>query len=239
MDVSSKTIEATGDDGAFEVDLYSGVSAIRTVLFAVGRGGRPERHAGLLTKLAMHGCTVIAPHFGPIPSSVPTAADLRSRVRRLILARHRFAESGIPVIGLGHSLGAASLLMLAGAEAHTLNGDKVPSTPGFDFAALLLLAPAVDFFLAPDALSRVQVPIWVWAGEEDRVVAPEKVAQLASTLQGKVILDKHAGHFSFMDEPPPGMIDPHPDRAAFLDRLTTEVCRIAMACGLDDKPRAD
>jgi hypothetical protein len=40
----------------------------RLVLFAVGRGGNPERHLPLLRSVAALGCTVIAPQFDMLTS---------------------------------------------------------------------------------------------------------------------------------------------------------------------------
>lgn len=38
-----------------------------------------------------------------------------------------------------------------------------------------------------------------------------------------------AGHFSFMDEPPPRTTEPLPDRTAFLAEVAADVCRFVTA----------
>ncbi len=58
-------------------------TSTRLVLFAVGRGGNPERHLPLLRSVAALGCTVIAPHFDMLTSLVPSKVELDKRVRRL------------------------------------------------------------------------------------------------------------------------------------------------------------
>jgi hypothetical protein len=62
------------------------------------------------------------------------------------------------------------------------------------------------------------------------VVPPEKVLLLKQgfgTAAGMFIEDR-AGHFTFMDAPPPNSVEPHPDRAAFLNDLTEQICRIVL-----------
>ncbi len=58
-------------DGAasFEVSVRGPDSSATSVLFAVGAGGNPERHATLLDTLAAEGCFVIAPHFERLAST--------------------------------------------------------------------------------------------------------------------------------------------------------------------------
>ena len=64
------------------------------------------------------------------------------------------------------------------------------------------------------------------------VVEVEPLGMQAAHLQGllgpgnhaQVRVDAQAGHFTFMDEPPPGVADTHPDRAAFLAALRRDVC---------------
>jgi len=57
-------------------------SSKRLVLFAVGRGGNPERHLPLLRSVAALGRTVIAPHFDMLISLVASKVELDKRVRR-------------------------------------------------------------------------------------------------------------------------------------------------------------
>ena len=95
-------------------------SSKRLVLFAVGRGGNPERHLSLLRSVAALGCTVIAPHFDMLTSLVPSKVELDKRVRRVEASGVEYCKAELPIIGIGHSIGAVTLLALAGGEAQTL-----------------------------------------------------------------------------------------------------------------------
>ena len=99
----------TLQDGAesFKVSVSEAERVSPVVLFAVGAGGQPERHATLLNTLAEAGCTVVAPHFERLASPVPSEADLILRARRLSLALDAFVQSGTTAAGVGHSIGAA------------------------------------------------------------------------------------------------------------------------------------
>jgi hypothetical protein len=108
----------TLQDGSesFEVSVHEAERISPVVLFAVGAGGKPERHATLLDALAKSGCTVVAPHFERLASPVPSEADLTLRARRLSLALDAFVQPGTTAAGVGHSIGAATLVALAGAH---------------------------------------------------------------------------------------------------------------------------
>ena len=84
----------------------------RLVLFAVGRGGNPERHLPLLRSVAALGCTVIAPHFDMLTSLVPSKVELDERVRRLEASAVEYFKADLPIVGIGHSIGAVTLLAL-------------------------------------------------------------------------------------------------------------------------------
>ncbi len=209
--------------------MLEAVNPSRIVLFAVGGGGDPERHLPLLTSLAEHGSTVVAPHFERLSSPYPTDHDLLLRGRRLNLALDSVADPDLPVAGVGHSIGTTLLLALAGAQAWTRSGQRLSIAPEQRLARLALLAPATLFFQAPGALDALSVPILAWAGTNDSVTPLTQAEFLTSALGGRVPVEvrvvEGAGHFSFMDTPPPGMAEPLLNRDAFLGRLRTEVCR--------------
>ena len=64
-------------DGAesLKVSVHEVAKTSQVVLFAVGAGGQPERHATLLDALAESGCTVVAPHVERLASPVPRCAS--------------------------------------------------------------------------------------------------------------------------------------------------------------------
>jgi len=106
-------------------------------------------------------------------------------------------------------------------------GGRFASPAVCSFERLALLAPATAFFRRPGALDTVHVGIRVWAGGQDAITPPDHAALLQTALEGRcsvtVRIAEDAGHFTYMNEPPPGMVEPHPDRDAFLATLTREV----------------
>jgi pimeloyl-ACP methyl ester carboxylesterase len=212
-------------DEAFAVTLLEPAAPSRAVLFSVGGGGDPERHLPLLSALAGRGCTVVAPHFARLASPIPTDVELELRARRLHLALAAVAPE-LPAAGVGHSIGAAMLLALAGAEMWTLSGRRVAVAPARRIERLALLAPATGFFQAPGALDAVAVPILAWAGSADTITPPAHAELLARAhVPVDVRIANGAGHFSFMNVPPPGASEPLANRDGFLAELTSEICR--------------
>lgn len=198
-------------------------------LFAVGRGGNPLRHLSLLRSIVSQGCTMVAPHFAMLASSAPTKQELDTRIRRLELALDRYACADQPIVGIGHSIGTVALLALAGGEARTLSGHRVVFGSKWNFDRLTLFAPPADFFMHPGALKSVEVHIYIRSGGKDTVTAPAHVVALKEVLaqqtQVEFCLDEDAGHFTYMDELPPHVVDPQPDRNAFLSALAEDVAQ--------------
>lgn len=216
------------EQGRFELTVLEPPAPKRLVLFAVGGGGNPERqHAPLLQALAARGCAVVAPHFERLTAS-PSEPELLLRARRLRLAVQHAAE--LPVVGIGHSIGAMVLLALAGGRAWRSREQPLPIEPEPRLSRLALLAPAAGYFQPPDALELVRVPIEVWAGTADPITP---LAHAQALAQAHPSLTLHciegAGHFSFLHALPPGAPEPLPDRQAFLAQLTAELCAFATA----------
>jgi pimeloyl-ACP methyl ester carboxylesterase len=230
----SERVLNDGED-SFEVTVVEAAAPSRVVLFSVGGGGNPRRHLPLLASLAAHGCTVAAPRFERMASSIPTGNDLALRARRLRLAIDHVVRPGLPVAGVGHSIGAAMLLALAGAQAWTRAGQRLSITPDTRIGRLVLLAPATDFFRPPGALEGVRMPILAWAGTKDEITPPAQAEFLNDAMGAaapvEVRIVEGAGHFSFMNDPPPRTTDPLPDRDAFLADLADTVCRFVASVG--------
>jgi pimeloyl-ACP methyl ester carboxylesterase len=217
---------------SFDVTLLEADAPARAVLFAVGGGGNPERHLPLLEALAADGCRVIAPHFERLSVPAPNAATLCLRARRLRQALDAFVPVGLPVAGVGHSIGTTMLLALVGAQAWTIAAEQVTIAPDERIDRLALLAPATDFFRAPGALAAVHTPILAWAGSEDMITPVAQADYLAQALAAQTRVELRvidgASHFSFMHTLPPQVVDTLPDRARFLSELTDQVCRFVM-----------
>ncbi|MGZ3180827.1 MAG: hypothetical protein ACXU8N_00175 [Telluria sp.] len=201
----------------------------RAVLFAAGAGGDPRRHLPLLQALAARGCTVLAPRFDRIATPAPTLAELQARSALLQAALEELAATGLPLAGIGHSIGATLLLGLAGGDIWTQAAEHLPSPRDARLDRLVLFAPPTRFFGAPHALDAVQAPLQLWAGGADAITPPEQAEFLAGALAPRVPVDYRlepaAGHFSFMDELPPHVVDPLPDRPAFLAGVAAAVLR--------------
>ncbi len=212
------TREVRDGESSFVVSVLEVAEPARVVLFAVGAGGDPGRHEPLLAALGAAGCAVVAPHFERWTSLHPTDEQLVSRARRLGLALDAVTPSATLVAGVGHSIGATVLLAMAGGALWTSPRGPLLISRDERLTRLALLAPATGFFRAPGALDRVRLPLLVWAGEADRVTPPGQVGILREALgeQVEARVTRDAGHFSFMDVPPPLVPEPHPDRAAFL-----------------------
>ena len=233
--VSTRSLK-DGDE-TFDVTIVDAAAPSRLVLFAVGGGGNPERHQPLLTALAASGCAIAAPHFARMTSPIPTDADLLLRVRRSRLALDALARPGLPVAGVGHSIGGAVLLALAGGEIWRGPGGPIPIPPEDRLHdrldRLALMAPATGFFRAPAALDAVRTRILAWAATNDTIAPPAQAQLLADVIGPRVPVTVRvtdgAGHFSFMDNPPPQTTEPLADRDAFLLEVRAEVIRFVTA----------
>ncbi|MBY0506515.1 MAG: hypothetical protein K2X03_21530 [Bryobacteraceae bacterium] len=225
------TLSLTDEAGPFGVTLLEAAESRRTVLFSVGAGGNPERHLPLLRSLQENGFTVVAPHFERLVAPEITENDFLLRARRLRLALDRVTPQEAGAVGVGHSIGATLLLAMAGGQAWTRQGHRLSVDRDERLRKLTLLAPATGFFQAPAALDGVRIPVLAWAGSKDTVTPPAQVEFLRRALAERVPMEVHveegAGHFSFMNVPPPNVIEPLADRAEFLTRLTAGVLRFA------------
>ncbi|MEZ4400891.1 MAG: alpha/beta hydrolase [Kofleriaceae bacterium] len=210
------------DDGAgFEVHVHPAATPTRVVLFAVGAGGDPARHLPLLEALADSGATVVAPCFARMTSPTPTSEELERRARRLRQALTACGPAALPVAGVGHSIGATLLLALAGGQAWMGPGRRLAIEVEPRLDRLALFAPATGYFQAPGALAAVRARVVAWAGTRDTMTPPAQARYLAAALgpTAEVRIIDGAGHFSFMDVPPPHSVEPLPDRAVVLAEL--------------------
>ena len=229
--VRTEMIEDAGEP--FEVTFIDVPEPRASVLFGVGAGGDPHRHLPLLMTLAEQGCSVATPHFERMKSLVPTVAELESRARRHQLAFNEIARPGIPAAGVGHSIGAAMMVMLAGGVAWTMPGQPACVPADDRLQRLALMAPAADFFRGPGALDEVRASICAWVGAKDSMTPPDGAYAMKSRLDGRADMDLRliadAGHFSYMNVPPPHATETLPDRDAFLRQLADDVGDFVLA----------
>ena len=213
---------------SFQVSVREAKGLSPVVLFAAGAGGNPERHVTLLDTLAETGYTVIAPHFQRLSSLEPTEAELTLRARRICLTLDTFVQPDTTVAGVGHSIGATILLALAGGKMWSRLGHRIHIKADGRLTRLGLIAPPTGFFQAPSALDAVHVPIQVWVGSADSITPPAHSEWLAQAMRGWQTVDVRiidgAGHFSFMDQPPPNTVEPLQNKQAFLREYSSEIC---------------
>lgn len=221
------------DRGPFEVSVRKAATGSPVVLFSSGLGGQPERFSTLLNALAESGCTVVAPQFERLASTTPTEQELTVRARRLTLALDSFIESPASAFGVGHSIGAAILVAMAGAQLWLGPGRRVSIAPDRRLARLALLAPPTGFFQAPHALDAVRASVLAWVGSADSITPPAQTEWLARAMHDWNVVDvritESAGHFSFMDAPPPLTTEPHPNKQSFLREYSKEICKFVGA----------
>ena len=228
----SFTTELLDREVAFSVSVLEPEDVRNVVLFAVGGGGNPERHHRLLHGLAKANCLVVAPHFERLLSPRATEDEVLLRARRLSLALASLGRSDLPTIGVGHSIGAAMLLALAGGSAWLSPDCPLQIEPDARLDRLALMAPATAFFQAPNALAPVRTPMLVYAASEDVITPPSQAKFLQQELGRRVPVElylvKGADHFSFMDVLPPQVIDVLPDRDRFLAEMAEQITHFIM-----------
>ena len=108
-------------------------------------------------------------------------------------------------------------------------GQRVNIAANARLTRLALLAPPTGFFQAPGALETVRIPLLAWVGSADRITPPAQTEWLAQAMRSWLAVDiritRGAGHFSFMDQPPPQVVEPLQDKQAFLHEYSSEICR--------------
>ena len=149
---------------------------------------------------------------------------------------------------IGHSLGGAAALALAGGQPWSRAGSPIPVKADARFRAAVLLAPASDYYRAPGALAKAAIPLLVLAGEKDNITPARDIEAalrpLATASLKKFVVVPDAGHFSFLSpfpaslrrpDFPPGEDPPGFDREAFHRELPVTIERF-LAEALDVTP---
>ena len=174
---------------------------------------------------------MVAPHFERLTNQLVSAPELASRTRRLRLALDYAAHLEKAVDAVGHSIGAAILIGLAGGQMSMHDGERVNVEADERIERVVVFTPAMDFFKAPGALDKVRTPMQAWAGSLDSITPASQTVFLKTALGSLVDARfiEGAGHFSFMNELPPNVVDTLEDRESFLAHLALEVGRFLLA----------
>lgn len=213
-----------------------------------GGGGSHLLYRSIVTHLAAHGWIVVCPeHPGDNRNdrslvNTDAAAARRARHASLALdavmgdARLGPHVDAARVAAIGHSMGGLTALTLLGGQPWSK--ERVPLDVQHDarVRAAVLLAPATDWFMAPDALAHVHAPLLVYVAEHDPVTPPALVravlAQLPAATPCEIREVTGGGHFAFltpfpeaMRRPdfPPSQDPPGFDRAALHESLPAEI----------------
>ncbi len=246
-----------------DVAIDAPVAGERLPVIAVshGTGGSCWGYRGLAAVLARAGFAVaLLEHPGNRRTDnalADTPANLANRPRHVRLAID--AALGDALIGphlasdraivIGHSLGGYTAVAVAGGHPLALPNqtpDRVAHPVAVDpdprVRAVVLLAPALPWFMAPGALADVRVPLLVRAGERDDIMPPFYIETILRGLPADARLDyrvvPNAGHFAFLAPFPPALASPRfppsqdpPgfDRVAYHDELAREVLAFVSA----------
>lgn len=225
------------------------------VVISHGTGGSHLVYRDLAAHLARHGFVVAMPEHARNNRNnndlAGTAANLENRPRHI---RHvlDWAFSG-DVFGtclkpdtaavIGHSLGGYTALAIAGGQPTAFPNEtpehrprRIEVAPDHRVKALVLLAPAAAWFMAPGALSEVRVPIFMLTAEKDPHTPAwhgdviRKGVSREALVEHRVV--PNAGHFSFLSPFPDAMTSPafppsqDPggfDRASFHEAMNAEI----------------
>jgi len=205
--------------------------AFPLVVISHGTGGSPLVYRTLAAHLARNGFVVSLPEHPRNNRNnnelAGTAAILANRPRHLrLVADWAFLDGALAATLqpgtfsiIGHSLGGYTALAAAGGaptafphETPDRTSRPIEVVPDPRVNALVLLAPASPWFMAPGALSAVRVPILMITAEKDPHTPPEHGQIIRDGLPSQTPLVHsvvpNAGHFSFLSPFPQAMIAP-------------------------------
>ncbi|HET6229572.1 MAG TPA: alpha/beta fold hydrolase [Longimicrobiaceae bacterium] len=255
----SATAERAERIGPYVVDVAMdgpvAAGSFPLVIVSHGTGGSHLAYRTLAMHLARRGFVVMLPEHprnnrndDSLSGTDTILADRPRQVSATIDWAYADASLGphlVPgAVGvIGHSLGGYTALALAGgvptAFGHeTADGQPrtVPVTPDTRVKAVVLLAPATPWFMAPGALDAVRIPILMRCAEKDEHTSIWHAGVVRNGVPGDTPVDfrivPNAGHFSFlspfpeaMTSPafPPSQDPPGFDRARFHEELYAEV----------------
>lgn len=240
---------------AMNAPLLDAAQPLRLVVISHGKGGSPWAYRDTAAHLVRAGFVVAMlehPGNNRNDNSLDgTVANLENRPRHISLVIDaafadvelgaRLAQHGVAVIG--HSMGGYTALAVAGGQPAALP-NEVPEgrarplqvASNRRVRALVLLAPAVPWFMLEGSLANVEVPILLLVAEKDEFLPPmhaDIILRRVSDpgrIEHKIVAG--AGHFAFLSPFPPAMVRPEfppsqdPegfDRAAYLPTLHAEI----------------
>ena len=250
--------ESTEQIGPYTLNVAIGASiadgTFPLVLVSHGTGGSHLVYRDLARYLAVNGFVVALPEHPRNNKNnndlANTASILENRPRHIrAVTDCLMSEAGIgpnlvqgSVGIIGHSLGGYTALALAGGvptafphETADHQARRLQIVADERVKALVLLAPATAWFMAPGALRSVNVPILMFTAERDSH-APRWHGEIIKHGVDKTLVQHRsvpkAGHFSFLSPFPSEMVQPgfppsqDPpgfDRSAFHVEMNSEI----------------
>lgn len=220
-------------DASSSAKIASGVFPL--IAISHGSGGSPLTHRLLARFLARHGFAVVLPeHPGNnrVDNSLAnTTAILTERPRHIrLILDWVFSSDGLgtrilpeAAAIIGHSLGGYTALALAGGIPVDREAHPIEVVPDSRVKALVLLAPAAAWFISPNALSGIHVPVLMMTAEKDPHTPAWNGDIVKRGIPGKSLVTHrevaNAGHFSFLSPFPLAMASatflPSQDPAGF------------------------
>jgi predicted dienelactone hydrolase len=180
----------------------------RTVSLALARSGfivALPKHPG--NSLGDNGLVDTVENLGGRPSHLVRLLDALSTDAQL---RPSLADE--PVTAIGQSMGGCTVMCVAGGQPRTRSGEPVKVAHDARIGRLVLMAPALGFFLASGALQSVSAPILALTAPHDELTPDREcraaLAGVPDRARVTIQTVPNAGHFSFLSPFPRSMRRP-------------------------------
>ena len=218
------------------------------VVISHGSGGNRLAYLTIAQTLAEAGYVVAMPeHFGNHKDDnflQGSTRNLQLRPRHIGLSIDEVGQNGIlngtvlsdQVAVIGHSMGGYTGLAMAGGKVWNNLKKPVPVVADKRVQALVLMAPATDWFRPQGSLAAVDIPVLAYLAQHDVFTPAENINKVLDQIKDLSKLRRHsvenANHFSFLSPFPDGMKTPEftPaldrdgfDRAAFHLQMNEQI----------------
>lgn len=213
----------------------------RLAVFSHGTGSTPWAMRGLAEHLVRRGwIAALIEHPGNnrnddrLANTVEILEQRPRDVKHAVDAAASAFDIATSVAVIGHSLGGYTALAVAGGAPWSLPNQGTPRALDVvhdaRVQAIVLLAPAIPWFMPAGALANVHAKVMVRAAERDEHVPHSFIERVLHDLPKDYAVVPNAGHFAFMSpvpphlaKLPPGQDPPGFDRSAYQPQLYAEV----------------